>query len=135
MIPFNSINKDIAAVATLIPPQKIQLGITSIGYIYELPYTVGESGVQFISYPNAIQLAIDTNSVIQFDANTQGSYFFINVNNKEYFIWFREARGIDSFVKLVPQYGLHGIAIWNIMYYLAQMMIVINSQYEIEKVL
>ncbi len=39
-----------------------------------------------------------------------------------------------AYVKLAPQYGFYGVGVWNIMRFFPQMWLVINSQYEIEKV-
>ena len=36
---------------------------------------------------------------------------------------------------MVPQYGVEGVAIWNIMYFFKQMWLLINSQYEIRKII
>jgi len=48
-------------------------------------------------------------------------------------VWFKDARSIDSLVNLVPEYGFKGVGIWNIMQLFSQMWLVINSEFEIEK--
>lgn len=61
--------------------------------------------------------------------------YFQYISDNEYIARFLDARSIDNFVKLVPEFGLKGINIWNIMNWSPQMWMVINSQYEIEKVM
>lgn len=119
---------------TKIPPEKISVGITSIGYIYQLPYITCVSSVQSISHENAMQLAREVDATILYNETSEASYFYAGEND-EYLVWFKDARSLDNIIKLVPEYGLQGIGIWNIMYYLAPMFLIINSQYEIEKVI
>lgn len=119
---------------TKIPPEKISVGITSIGYIYQLPYITCVSSVQSISHENAMQLAREVDATILYNETSEASYFYVGEND-EYLVWFKDARSLDNIIKLVPEYGLQGIGIWNIMYYLAPMFLIINSQYEIEKVI
>jgi spore germination protein len=54
---------------------------------------------------------------------------------EEYIVRFRDARSVDDYVKLVPEFDFNGIGIWNIAVYFPQMWLVINSQYDIEKII
>jgi spore germination protein len=133
-IPFSMLRALIENAVTEIPAEKLFNGITSIGYIYQLPYIPCVSSVQTISHENAMQLAREVGARIQFNEFTQSSYFLFGDNN-EFLVWFKDARSINETIKLVPEFNLQGIAIWNIMYYLAPMMLLINTQYDIKKVL
>ena len=123
---------------TRIPPEKIFMGIPLMGYDWELPYVVGISRANSLTYDSAIALAGEVGAVIQFDDISQTPYFeYINSHygiQIQHIVWFIDARSIDGLVKLVPEYGFQGIGIWNIMYFFTQMWLVINSQYEIEKI-
>jgi spore germination protein len=87
-----------------------------------------------ISYDSAIELAYDNNAVVEYDEITNTAYFQFILND-EYMVRFYDARSIDRFVKLVPDYGLHCATIWNIMNWFPQTWMVINSQYDIDKVM
>ncbi|MDF2951775.1 MAG: Peptidoglycan-binding lysin domain protein, partial [Anaerocolumna sp.] len=50
-------------------------------------------------------------------------------------VWFKDARSFNAIAYLVYEYGLQGLSIWNIMNYNSQLWLVININYEIEKVL
>ena len=117
-----------------IPPEKIYSGVSAIGYIWRFPYIPNISKGMAVTYDSAIQIAIDNNAEIQYDEITNSAYFKYT-SGDEFIVQFWDARSIDAFVKIVPEFGLKGISIWNIMNWFPQMWLVINSQYDIEKVL
>lgn len=124
-------------MVTLIPPEKISMGIPLMGYDWEYPYILGLSKASSLTFDAAIDLARDTGSVIFFEETSQAPYFeyIENVGVPiNHIVWFTDARSINALVKLVPEYNFVGISIWNIMYFFHQMWLVINSQYEIEKI-
>ncbi len=115
--------------------EKTTIGITTIGYIWDIPYIEGASNTSSITDTNAILLASEAGSEIYYNKANQISYFYIFRNNENnYLVYFHDARGIDALTKLVPEYGLNGITIWNIMNYFAQLFLLINVQYSIVKI-
>jgi spore germination protein len=116
-----------------IPPEKTFLGISVIGYLWTYPYIPGESRGLAVSYESAIELATIYDSEINFDETTNTAYFQF-ISDEEYIVRFWDARSIANFVKLVPEFGLRGISIWNIMSWFSQLWIVINDQYHIESI-
>ncbi|MDF2942852.1 MAG: hypothetical protein K0S01_1710 [Herbinix sp.] len=123
---------------TLIAPEKIFMGIPLMGYDWELPYIVGISRARSLTYDNAIALAGEVGATIQFDEVSQTPYFEYVENLSgvpiPHIVWFIDARSIDALMELVPEFGFQGIGIWNIMYYFAQLWLIVNSQYEIETI-
>ena len=116
-----------------IPPEKIFIGLTRIAYDWELPYVEGETLGRFLTTLSAITLAEQVSAPIEFDEVTQTPYFYYNsLGGVEHFVWFKDARTFDAIINLVFEYGLKGVAVWNIMYYNTPTWLVINSQYEIE---
>lgn len=127
------------SAVTMIPSEKIFSEISVIGYDWQSPYVLGISRANALTTDAAIELALETNSIIMFEENSQTPYFeyTVEISGRSYrhIVWFKDARSIDALIKLVPEYELQGSAIWNIMSYFAQMWLVINSQYNINKVL
>lgn len=86
----------------------------------------------------AIALAVQTGSIILFEENSKAAFFEyytpVSGIEMEHSVWFSDARTIDALIKLIPEFGIAGTGIWNIMHYFAQMWLVINSQYNINKV-
>ncbi|MHB8127958.1 MAG: LysM peptidoglycan-binding domain-containing protein [Mobilitalea sp.] len=126
-------------VVTMIPPEKILSGISVIGYDWQLPYEVGVSKASSLNYDSAIILASQYGAIIQFDDISQAPYFeytaIVSGVPIQHIVWFTDARSVDALVKLILEYGFMGANIWNIMQFFPQLWLVINSQYEIVKVL
>ncbi|SHO51746.1 LysM peptidoglycan-binding domain-containing protein [Anaerocolumna xylanovorans] len=120
---------------TMIPPKKIVIGLPIIGYDWELPYIVGVSKANSLSLDSVINLALNYDAIIQFDEISKTPYFEYSVDKSgvliQHIVWFIDVRSIDALVKLVPEYGLSGSGVWNIMNYYSQLWLVINTQYEI----
>lgn len=131
---FDTFRRFIEYSARLLPPEKTSIGIPVIGYVWKYPYIPNVSKGMAISHDSAIDIAFDNNAEIQFDEITNTAYFLYTLVD-EFFVQFWDARSVDNFVKLVPEFGLNGISIWNIMNWFPQMWLVINSQYNIIKVL
>ncbi len=122
-----------------IPAEKLSIGIPCIGYDWELPFVRGVTNTQVLSYSSVINLAVEMESIILFDEEKQSPFFYYTSvekgNTVEHVVWFKDARSIATMVGLVPEYGMDGIGIWNIMSYFAQFWLVVNNEYNINKVL
>ncbi len=119
----------------VIPPDKTFVGISVIGFLWQFPYIPGITRGMAVSYNAAREIAIDTNSAIEFDETTNSAYFQYISDENEYVVRFWDARSINNLVGFVPEFGLQGISIWNIMSWFPQQWLVINSQYNIDKAL
>ncbi|WOO37075.1 LysM peptidoglycan-binding domain-containing protein [Anaerocolumna sp. AGMB13020] len=123
---------------TLIPRDKMNIGLPVIGYSWLLPYLIGITRANAITYDAAIELALTTGSKIQFDEISQNPHFeyYLGVEiPRKYVVWFVDARTIDALLDLVIINNFPGISIWNIMTYFTQLWLVINSQYDIETII
>lgn len=123
---------------SMIPPEKLFIGLSTIGYDWQLPYVIGITRANSLNTDAAIALASDVDATIFYDENAQAPYFEYTDYSSEapiqHIVWFKDARSVDALVKFVPEYGIQGVSVWNIMSYFTQMWLVINSQYEIEKI-
>lgn len=126
-------------VLTLIPAEKVNITLSVLGYNWQLPYQLGLSKANALTYDSALTLAREMDAIIQYDEVSQNPYFkYVDLSTgipKNHIVWFIDARTVDATVKLLPEYGLSAAGVWNIMSYFTQLWLVINSQYEIETVL
>lgn len=139
-LPITSIgNTDefLEYIVSQVPPDKLIVGVPVIGYDWELPYTAGVSTARALSANSAIRLAQIVGANIQFDEVSYTSYFEYSVSREgatiNHIVWFIDARTVDAGIKLSLSYGISGSGVWNIMYYYAQLWLVINSQYQVNK--
>lgn len=121
-------------VNDFISSDKIIIGIPTIGYDWELPFLPGFSSVNSISFERAVNSAREHDAIIQFDEVSQTPYYIYYDNQIQHIVWFIDARSINALLDLVVKYNLHGSGIWNIDPYNPQLWLVINSQFEIEKI-
>jgi spore germination protein len=121
-------------VITLVPPEKINIGLQLLGYNWELPYVEGFSRANALTINAALNLARNVDTIIQFDEVSQTPYYYYNESGSEHMVWFVDARSINSLLTLIKEYGLEGTGIWNVMQFYSQLWLIINSQYEIVKV-
>lgn len=133
-IPFNYSQVLLRYLTTLVPPEKINIGVTTIGDIFPLPFIEGVSRAVVISNANAIELAVDAGTEIYFNQNNLSSYFYI-MNDNLSLVYFHNGRSLNAYLSLAAQQNLQGIAIWNVMYFLAQEFLIIHTQYYIDKVI
>ncbi|WP_097013926.1 LysM peptidoglycan-binding domain-containing protein [Anaerocolumna aminovalerica] len=134
-ITFNTVQQFIDIAITLIPPEKLQIGLSTIGYIWELPFLECISRGNAISNTAAVELARENNVPIEYDVSTESAYFIFIQGNEEFFVQFKDARTINAYVQEVAKTGLGGIAVWNVMNFFNDLWLIVNSQFEIDKVI
>ena len=135
VLPFNAVLQTLGNAVTLIPPEKCMLGISKVGYLWEFPFFAAIINANFLNYNSAIRLASDTGSVIEFNQPSHSSYFQYIDNDKEYMAWFTDARSIYPWIVYSQEYGLQGVSVWNITYFVTYLWLVINADYLIEKII
>lgn len=133
--PVNILRNVIRNIIEIIPPEKYVLGFPVIGYDWTLPYVPGYTIANSITYDAAIQIASDHDVSIKFNEISAAPYYFYMNKDEFHNVWFKDARSIDIITRLVPEFGLQGLSIWNNMYFYTQMWFIINNLYDIEKVL
>lgn len=133
--PLNEVKKVLDYAVTAIPRQKILMGIPNYGYDWTLPYVQG-SAAQAIGNAEAVDLAARVNAVIQYDPVAQSPFFnYYDQNGKQHQVWFEDARSINAKLNLVNQYGLGGVSYWTVGRYFPQNWLVLNSLYNVRKVI
>lgn len=133
-----NINVYVNYLKDYISSDKIIIGLATLGYDWELPYSAGVTSVSPLTLERAISLAYSEGANIQFDEKSQTPYFRYTIHSNEgpieHIVWFIDARSINALLELVNYYGLLGTGIWNITIYNPQLWLIINSQYEIVKI-
>ncbi|WP_024294451.1 LysM peptidoglycan-binding domain-containing protein [Lacrimispora indolis] len=134
--PVNILRDLLDYMVNTIPPEKNYLGVTSLGYDWTLPYVPGATDAAAITYNNAVQIAAENGVPIQFNEPAQSAYFYYTDSDQNlHVVWTKDARSFDARAGLVAEYNFHGISLWTIMRFDAQMWFVINTQYYIERLL
>ena len=137
--PIGPVRRVIDYAVTEIPRDKIFLGIPNYGYDWKLPYIRGESKAQSLSNVGAVRLAAERRAEIRYDAQAQSPNFhYFRYSDdadeaEEHIVWFEDARSAEAKLRLLNEYSLAGLSVWNIMKFFPQFWLVLNALYSIER--
>ncbi len=113
--PINKVLEVVEYAITRIPPEKIRLGIPNYGYDFTLPYEKGISKARTLGNAEATALAIAQGVPILFDEVAMSPYFNYEENGITHQVWFEDVRSYYEKFRLLPEYGLSGIGVWQLM--------------------
>lgn len=135
--PLDKVRRVVDYGVSVIPPQKIFLGMPNYGYDWQLPFVMGETRARSLSNVEAVTLAGEQNAAIRFDEVAQSPNFnyFVRENGRpvEHVVWFEDAKSVAAMLGLVEEYGLRGFSVWNLMRYFPQMWLVLNNTFRIRR--
>jgi len=133
--PLNEVRKVMNYAVTAIPRQKIFMGIPNYGYNWTLPYKAGTAAI-VVSNPGAVELAYRVGANIQYDPIAQAPFFrYYDGAQRQHEVWFEDARSILAKLTLANEFRLGGVSYWTIGRYFPQNWLVLNSVYDVRKVL
>ena len=114
--PINNVRKVIEYGITQIPAEKILMGMSNYGYDWKLPFVKGESKAEKLTNYQALGRAEYYGAEVKFDEEAQAPFFtYIDGAGAEHIVWFEDEQSWRARLKMVEEYGLAGISIWNIM--------------------
>ncbi len=133
--PINKVKEVLDYAVTVIPSEKILMGMPNYGYDWTLPFKQG-SVARSLSLKGAVNIALRENVAINYDAKSQAPYYYYNDNNgARHIVWFDDARSIQARLKLVDTYNLGGVSYWTINRFSPQNWLILKSMYNIRKVI
>lgn len=132
--PLPNVEAVISYGVTEIPPQKILMGIPLYGYDWKIPYVKGTMA-RSLSPVQAVDLAFATGSEIEYDDYQQAPYFYYTENGQQHVVWFENLRSINAKLNLIEEYNLSGASLWNIIRDFPQFYMLVNSRFNIDKVI
>ncbi len=131
--PINKVREVLEYALERISPGKILMGIPNYGYDFTLPFVRGESKATSLGTNDAIMLALETGSIIEYDYISQSPYFRYTRDSVPHEVWFEDAESIAAKLALANEFGLFGVSYWNIMRWYKQNWLVLDTQYNIRK--
>lgn len=132
--PLNLVEQVVKYAVSVMPNEKILMGIPNYGYDWTLPFVRG-TAAQSLTNPGAVRLAAEVGAHIQFDTAAQSPFFsYYASNGKKHTVWFEDARSMEAKLYLVNRYQLGGISYWTINSFFPQNWLVLESLYQIRKV-
>ena len=133
--PFMQVQQAIEYAVSVIPSQKILMGMPNYGNDWTLPYQAFSSA-RTISFNEAEALAKSTGSDILFDPEKKSSYFnYIDDMGIKHVVWFDNEVGIRARLKFVEEYNLGGVSFWTINSFSPASYQTLYTMYDVRKVL
>jgi spore germination protein len=133
--PINEVKRVLDYAVTEIPSEKILMGMPNYGYDWTLPYVSGTTAT-ILTNKGAEALALNVLARINYDPKAQSPFFrYYDANRKEHIVWFEDARSIRAKLLLVNQYNLAGVSYWTLNNYYPQNWLILNSLYDVKKVI
>lgn len=134
--PLDQVEEVINYALTVMPKEKIMMGMPFYGYDWGLPYVPGGQFAESIGNEEAIKIAAANGAKIQYDYKAQSPFFnYIDKNGKRHVVWFEDARSVQAKFKLVSRKGLRGVSYWALGKPFRQNWVVLNNMFFITKVI
>lgn len=133
--PLNQVRRVVSYGASVIPSEKIMMGIPNYGYDWILPFERGITRATAIGNEYAVEIAQRNNVPIEFDETAYSPNFhYVGRQNLQHVVWFEDVRSIRGKYDLLEEFSLRGGGYWNIMRAFAQNWAFVSARYQIEKI-
>ena len=133
--PINQVRKVLDYATSVIPSEKILMGMPNYGYDWTLPFVRG-SAARILTNDGAVLLAEKVGAHIRYDNISQAPFFnYYDSDGKRHEVWFDDARSIQARLQLVEIYDLGGVSYWTLNSFFAPNWLVLDSMYRVKKVL
>jgi len=110
--PVNEIRRVLDYAVTVIPREKILMGVPFYGFDWTLPFVSGDRA-NLVGYRDALGLAARYGVTIQYDALFQAPFFnYFDEVGQEHVVWYDDARSFQAKYNLVSEYNLRGVSYW-----------------------
>ena len=129
--PLDKVRQVLEYAVSVIPNEKILMGIPNYGYDWTLPFVKG-TPARSLSLNAAITLAREKGAEIMFDDISQSPYYNYYEGNVLHTVWFEDARSIYKKLELLNSLSLSGISIWNVMNYFRPLYSVIALNFNVK---
>lgn len=130
--PLPQVRRVLNYALSVIPREKIFLGVPTYGYDWPLPYRRGVTRANSLSPQAALTLARRFGAEIQYDPVSQAPWFRYREGGEDHEVWFEDARSAQAKLTLAAENGLLGIGLWNLMRLFPQLYLILNARYVIQ---
>jgi spore germination protein len=132
--PLNNVRRVLEYGASVIPNEKILMGIPNYCYDWALPFVRDVTMAEALSNQEAIARAAQYGATIEFDEVAQVPFFYYtNELGVQHVVWFDDARSMNAKFRLIPELQIRGAGIWQIMDFFPALYMVVNELFTIEE--
>jgi len=129
--PINLVSEVVDYAVSVIPPEKLRLGVPNYGYDWQLPWVEG-TPARTIGNREAAELAVSRGAPIEYDQTAATPFFTYTAEDGGlHEVWFEDARSVSAKLQLAASRSLGGIGVWQIMRWFPQLWLTLAVDYEI----
>ncbi|TCT17155.1 spore germination protein [Natranaerovirga pectinivora] len=111
--PINAVRQVMEYAVSVMPKEKIMMGIPLYGYDWTLSYEQEGDFPIVISPQRALEIAKEYGAEIQYDKEVEAPFFtYTDEEGAFHIVWFEDARSIQAKFDLVKELGIKGINFW-----------------------
>jgi len=111
--PINMVKRVLDYAVTVVPRNKIMIGVALYARDWTLPYVEGGPNARTFSPQYAIQLAARYHTAIEYDQSSQSPFFrYTDEHGRNHEVWFEDARSMQAKFNLVKDYKIRGVSYW-----------------------
>ncbi|MBC2722749.1 glycosyl hydrolase family 18 protein [Desulfosporosinus sp.] len=111
--PLPQMRQVMEYAVSVVPREKIMLGMPLYGYDWTLPYVEGGKFAKSFSPQRALELAIRYGVSINYDQTSQAPWFrYTDEQGNQHEVWFEDARSMQAKFDLVKELGIRGFYYW-----------------------
>ncbi|MFD2923274.1 LysM peptidoglycan-binding domain-containing protein [Halobacillus naozhouensis] len=131
--PINEVREVLDYAVTVIPRDKILMGMPLYGRDWEIPWEEGTTA-RTISPKEAVQLAARYGVVIQYNELYQSPFFrYVDETGQQHEVWFEDARSVQVKYDTIKNYRLRGASFWVLGNPFPQNWAVLQNNFQIRK--
>ncbi len=112
--PINEVKRVLDFAVTVIPRNKILMGMPTYGRDWRLPFVAGQTIAATISPQEAVSRAFRNGAEIKFNQLYQSPFFNYVADGVTHEVWFEDARSAQAKYDVVKQYNLRGVSYWEL---------------------
>lgn len=105
---IRSVESDLKYALTMIPKNKIYLGIAGYGYDWS------SKGVESVEHDAIQNLITQHGSEVQWDEASKSPHFSYTADGVEHQVWYENSQSLKYKLDLVNNYNIAGIALWKL---------------------
>ncbi len=110
--PINKVRDILDYAVTVIPRNKIMMGMPLYGRDWKVPWVQG-TFAKTVSPKEAMNLAARNNVSILYDDTYQSPFYrYTDSGGQKHEVWFEDARSVQVKYDTVKEYGLRGVSYW-----------------------
>ena len=113
--PIPSVRRVLDYAVSVIPREKIDMGIPNYAYDWPLPFVRNEPVAETIGNLTAVRRAAEYGAEILYDEVAKAPYYYYTKDGIAHVVWFEDVRSIMEKYNLIAEYGFRGGGYWNLM--------------------